>query len=168
MTTKWLAGMRVTANRLNAMNKPPVCRVVQKATGQSLVSGGWYPILFTDNPGSVIVDNFGGFSFSSAGRYTSRLASWYDVGGCVVFNQSATGGRGAQIYKNGTAVQGVGDFDSVVSGSLITTVSISPGPVYLDVGDYVELRGWQNSGGPLATFVAGDQTSMLSVKWLGT
>lgn len=166
MATTWQPGMRITAARLNAMDDVPILNVKQAATGQTLTTGGWYPVLFSNNPASEVVDSAGGFTFSSNGRYTSQVAGWYWVSGGVVFDQSATGARGAHVYKNGAAVQDRGGFLPVSSGTIISGVPIAAGPVRLEVGDYVEMRAFQNSGGNLNTFVGADQASSLSLFWL--
>lgn len=164
MAITWQPGMRVTAERMNAAADIPLCCLAQATTAQTLVTGGWYVVLFQDNPASVQVDTHGMFTFSSAGRATSKLRGWYMVGGSVAFSTNGTGQRGGAIYKNGSVVQGHATFEPP-NAAQISAYALPTRPVFLDVGDYVELRAFQSSGGGLTTHVGTDHTCSLTLAY---
>lgn len=81
-------------------------------------------------------------------RLICRVAGLYLIVGTATYTANATGGRGAAIKLNGTTYISetfVGNCGASVETSVTTT------SVYrLAVNDYVELFGYQNSGGSLA------------------
>lgn len=95
-------------------------------------------------------------------RLTATTAGYYDVGGFVNFGTNATGQRGVRIIKNGaTTTIWPGDFGNAVStGTFDTRMGIAH-TIQMAVGDYIELQGWQNSGGTITT-VASTNGSRLS------
>jgi len=169
----WQVGDAITAGKLNAfsdavnfMINPPLGQVIQATTPQLIGNNAWTAIQFADGGSGIQVDTYGGISSGTNTRYTSQLAGWYSVSGAVAFVANATGSRGGLIYRDGTVVKGSGSLVSAVGGGGITTVPVSADLVYLGVGQYVELRAYQNSGAALGTFIAGDHTSRLTVCWV--
>lgn len=99
-------------------------------------------------------ENFDTDAFHDTGSNTSRLtcpaglAGKYLIVGNIQFAANTTGQRGWRILLNGATVIG-GDFrNTEASGSVQTRAVVSA--IYdLVPGDYVELQGWQSSGGAL-------------------
>lgn len=148
----------------DAINFGALNRVIalMRATGtQSIPNTAWTAITFDVED----VDTADGHSTSSnTSRYTAVYAGWYWGGGSVGFSLNATGARGASWYVNGSAISPVGTLLPTIGASFGATVP-APGQLFfLNVGDYVELRGFQNSGGALNTQAG----SAMSIMWAGT
>lgn len=88
-------------------------------------------------------------------RYNCPVAGYYQVSVAVSFASNPTGDRGVMIYKNGT-VYAMGSFVAA-SSSRGTTVTVST-DVSADVGDYIEIYVWQNSGVALNIDSGSEQT----------
>lgn len=157
-TATYLNSLR---DALNFLVNVPAAYVTQTAT-QTLTSSTWTALSYD----VTVFDSYGGHSNSTNNtRYTAQVAGWYMVFGCSSFVANATGQRGAAVSKNGTRVQGA-------SGFIQTTSALPPSPpspptiVFLSVGDYVEIQGYQNSGGNLSTNSSSDLDSSMTVVWL--
>lgn len=99
-------------------------------------------------------------------RYTARYPGWYLISGACEHNANATGDRFAWLMVNGADVNASVGF---IAGD---ATAATPTPartkkVFLNVGDYVELVGFQSSGANLGTSVAGRDQSSMSVQWVG-
>jgi hypothetical protein len=116
------------------------------------------------------VDTDGGHSnVTNNSRYTGKTAGWFQVSGGVGFIANAAGQRGCQWAKNGTAINGSGGFMpfSASTGSFPAWVIPRTKHVQLNGStDYVELQGFQTSGGALNTDVAGSGQSSMTVRWI--
>lgn len=124
----------------------PCCRAYNNANISHSSSGSYQAVTFNSNR----FDNAGMHStISNTSRFTvpASSAGKYLVGSCIEFAGNATGGRAAAIKLNGatylaqdlipTAAAGLG------TGTCVTTT------YSLAVSDYVEVYGFQNSGGAL-------------------
>lgn len=113
------------------------------------------------------VDSYSGHStVTNNSRYVAQVAGWYVPVGCASIASNTTGSRGCRLAVNGSPVQGSAQITNAVVGGNPSGVGAASRPVFLNVGDYVEAQGYQNSGGALNTLIAADFTSMLSVYWL--
>ncbi len=122
---------------------PPACAVYNSTT-QALSSSTQTAL----NANSETFDNDSMHSTSTnTSRITIQTAGRYLLSGTILFQAHASGARSVGFYVNGAT-------------SLIATSSLSIGGsldfglsgvrvAVLDVGDYVQCRGWQNSGGNL-------------------
>lgn len=137
------------------------CTLAQIVT-QNIGTGVWTGITFT----SEGVDSAGGHSTSSnTSRYVAAHSGWYDVSAGVAFAVNATGVRGARLAVNGTGL--VGKTLIPNAGASNTTEVPLSRKVYLAAGSYLEVQGYQNSGGTLATsYTAGDAGSFLELRWI--
>lgn len=128
---------------------------------QSLTSATWTTITFT----SEGVDSAGGHSnVTNTSRYTAVHTGWYQVNAGVSFAFHATGARGCRLAVNGTALAGR-VLVPAVGVTYSTDVSISR-LVYLTAGQYLEVQGFQSSGGALNTaYVSGNEGSFLELRW---
>jgi hypothetical protein len=131
----------------------PACRayIATDPTTQTLLSGVTTPIAFdaevfdTDGMHDNAVDNT---------RFYAKAPGIYHVSGALIFAAPGTGSpptgtqREVQVRKNGaTVVDDVGL--PPFGGTSWTTVPFST-DVQLAAGDYIEILGWQDSGGALA------------------
>jgi len=145
---------------LNFLLSPPAAKLRQ-TSAQSLTTSVAAAITFDVED----LDNVGGHStVTNTSRYTAVYAGWYFCGGGVGYASNATGLRGAEFAVNGTVVNGVGVLLSAITGAT-TRVPCRGILVFLNVGDYVEVLGFQSSGGALNTAVTGTEQPSMSVVW---
>ena len=148
---------------LNFLLNVPFAVLTQSAT-QTVTNATWTALTFDQST----VDSYGGHSNSTNNsRYVAQVAGWYQVSGVAAFATNGTGGRGALVARNGTHMPG--------SGSLVGTVAANPCvapsgtfPVFLNVGDYVEIDGFQSSTASLATTSSTDLSCSMTVIWVHT
>jgi hypothetical protein len=142
---------------------PPLF-VGTQTVSQSVTTGAWTTITLD----TTQVDTYGGHSNTvNNSRYTAQVAGMYAICGVSAFNTNTSGVRGARIHVNGAVIRGTAQMTipATSSGTGLTTPVRT---IRLNAGDYVELAGWQSSGGSLSTIVASDITSALWVCWAGT
>lgn len=148
-------------NGLTFLLNPPIFHGVQ-ISAQSLATSTWTAIALD----STTVDSYGGHSnTTNNSRYVAQVAGWYQVSGVFAINTNVTGFRAARLQVNGTALAASNAYTNNM-GSNNTTVNTPTRLVFLNVGDYVELAGWQNSGGSLSTTVLTEFASALNVLWV--
>lgn len=169
VTRTWVAGEVVTSGFMNLnltapigwLLAPAILRLRQTVS-QNLTSGTAAVLTFDTED----VDSTGMHStVSNTSRATAVYPGWYRTGGggCVAAN--GTNARTTIWSVNGTNVNG-GDAQIQASSSGITAVTARSILVYLNVGDYLELKLFQNSGTtPLATGVAGSNQSSMDLTW---
>lgn len=140
---------------------PPLCRCKQTVT-QSPANATFTAITFTAN----VVDSYSGHSTTvNTSRYVAQVAGWYTVAATVAWSANGTGIRTLQLRVNATAVDGTTDeYLAAVPGD-VTVVSAGGDDVFLNTGDFVEVFGYQSSGGALATYSTGAIMSKLNVRW---
>ena len=129
-------------------------------TVQSIGNTSWTSI----NIDVGVDDNYNGHSNSvNNSRYTAQVAGTYQVSGCYAVASNNTGFRAVRIAKNGnTIVLGSATYST---SALIPEAGL-PTPtvlVTMSVGDFVEVQGWQNSGGNLNTVLDVDLRCSLTV-----
>lgn len=91
-------------------------------------------------------------------RITIQRAGWYSFAATVQFTNNATGARQAKMTLNADLANPLAaDTKTAVSG-LHTALSLAVHMVYCEVGDYIEVWAYQNSGGALA--LQGDASSL--------
>jgi hypothetical protein len=149
----WSTGTDITAARLNQdvrdnpsfLANPPCCRVFNNANINHTSSGSVQYLTFN----SERFDTNTMHSTSvSTGRITFTTAGKYMVGGTIEFAANATGQRMLAIRLNGTTLIHVGpQVDAAASGGTVVS-----GTTFYQfaAADYVELGGYQTSGGTLA------------------
>lgn len=98
-------------------------------------------------------------------KYIAQVSGWYVVSGVVSWVLNATGYRQSYLTKNGGVILGsavtvnatAADFTAVPTGTVV---------VQLNVTDYVELWGFQSSGGSLNTDVGAIEGCFLHAWWV--
>lgn len=155
----------LTLAQANFLQNPPLFFIFQNSA-QTFTTSVFAATTFD---GSV-QDTYAGHStVTNNSRYTPQVAGTYMIGGATGWASNATGGRGGGIYKNGSPLTTLGGGNAIVGnaggGGTVTISPIPPIPVQLTLTDYVEIWGFQNSGGNLATN-AGGQFCSYMYGWL--
>jgi hypothetical protein len=144
---------------------PPMFQGTQLTPMNSTAAGIWVSMAIDGET----IDSYGGHSTTTNNdRYVAQVAGYYEVIGSVTYIANASGTRGARIAVNGAAVQGSAQMIFPSGGSTDTSVGTVARVVFLNVGDYVSVQGWQSSGGTLNTKVDSDLASSLYVCWKHT
>lgn len=152
---------------INFLNQLPRAQLRQ-AVAQTVGNGVWTAItldaedLDTDVEGNTTAHS----TSANTSRYTARWAGWYDVGGGISWAANITGVRGTYWSVNGIAQNGTQTLEATISGFNAGTAARSV-HVYLAQGDYLELFGYQSSGGNLNTAVTGSEQPSAKVRWAG-
>lgn len=160
------AGQRLTAALLEplAVAITPPMAVLTRAIAQSISNAAVTPDAISWD--TVTKDSAGGFAAGNPTRYTAQRAGWYQLSGGVGFAANATGIRTAQFTKNGTSIVGTQTKLLAVSGGIVTAVPAWTVQVELAIGDYVELRAFQNSGAGLNTSTETENRPTMHVRWV--
>lgn len=168
VTRVWTAGEVVTATEmndnlsavLNFLMQSPLVRC-RSTIVQSLANNTLTPINFDTED----VDNAGMHSTSvNTSRMTAVYPGWYRVTGQVCTGVSSTGRRGGQWQVNGSARSASTAYVAAPTG--VPEVPMRTTSLFLNVGDYVELCAFQDSGGSLNTVISGTQDQIgVEVKW---
>lgn len=161
-----------TTSELNAYIRDPITFWAQKPmaelrqlVAQTLTTAVFGSITFTteDFDGDWVASSGGGHDNSTnPSRYTALYDGWYVLGGGVSFAINATGQRGCRWAVNGSAVNGSAVVYPATAGNVIV-VAARTKRVFLNIGDYVELQGYQTSGGNLDTFVSAEFSCSMSL-----
>jgi len=142
----------------------PLC-IAKQTVSQSLATGTFTPItmdtevLDRDNQHSTVTN-------------TDRVVigntlGWYRVSGTVAYNGGAVGTRIASVYLNGLLTQNTA-YTRVVANASFTCVGVTAIVQATAAGDYVQIVGWQDSGGALSTTVASGIFGSITVEWIGS
>lgn len=167
-TRTWVAGEIVLASHFNTNIRDVLNYLLalpafegRQSTTQNLTTATWTTVTMDAED----LDSAGGHStVTNNSRYTAQYAGWYQVGGAAAINTSATGMRATRWMVNG----------SVLNASQITDQGVASFPhnvparakhVFLNVGDYLELQAYQNSGGTLATVVSAETACGVMARW---
>ena len=132
-----------------------------QGTTQSIANTSWTSL----NLDVESFDNYNGHSnVTNNSRYTCQVPGWYTVHGVYAPNGNTTGFRAARIAKNGSPILGHASYSGQPTSSGIGVITPVK-DVQLAVGDYVEIQGWQSSGGSLGTDIDVDMRSGLWVRF---
>jgi hypothetical protein len=125
----------------------PSVRVTRSTAQAHTTSGAWEAISFSVATWDSVPDGLSvHWAAGTPTRLTCRVAGVYHLVASLEFAASATGQRGVTIRLNGTTYQNVHQVDAAAANVTSLTVSAA---IKLAVGDYVEMLGFQNSGGAL-------------------
>lgn len=136
----------------------PGARVYLAGAGQSIPgTGTWTPISFN----TEVKDTDSIFDLAAPTRLTARTAGWYTITGSFVWPGTAGGNyRLGGIRKNGggllaqaTSPFGTGTYPRVSLAAV----------EFMNVGDYVELNAYQDSGSALATYGDGESAPIFGM-----
>lgn len=111
------------------------------------------------------VDSAGGHStVTNTSRYTAVYAGWYVVGGGISYSGNATGVRLTNWGVNGSTLAGTGT-SFVGSTAASNRLPARWHRIFLNVGDYIQLFSFQNSGGALNSAVVGVEQPSFNLAW---
>jgi hypothetical protein len=152
---------------LKFLTRRPFARLRQ-IVAQTLTTSTFTGITFTS--ADIDSDWIGGTGHSNSvntSRYTANYAGWYQASGGVAYAANATGRRVAAWAVNGARVNGS---QAVVQATTAFDIEVPARTefVFLAVGDYLELQGFQESGGNLLTNVSADAQSTMNVIWVSS
>lgn len=168
----WVTGSTATAAQLNTNLRdvvnffltPTPYAILRQTSAQSVTDATFTSITF----GVEDIDRDGGHSTSSnTSRYTAQTSGWFHASGKVGWASNSAGRRLSQWAVNGNAVNG-SRVDLPPTPGAAGGIPAAARPIYLNAGDYLELQGYQDSGGSLNTSNATDIGSYMSVLWVST
>jgi hypothetical protein len=135
-----------------------------QTVSQNVLNNTWTAISLDTSQ----ADSYSGHSNTTNNtRYTAQVAGYYSVCGVTCWTANATGVRASRIHVNGAVIQGTCQM-FMTSSTNTTGVATPLRTIWLNVGDYVEIAGYNSSGlaSPgLATGTASDLSSALYVIW---
>jgi hypothetical protein len=165
--TTWTVGQLVTAALMNSniqalgafLLAPPLFCGYQ-ATAQSIATGTTgSPILIDTN---VLDSDSGHSTVTNTSEYIIQVAGTYLAFGQVSFVPNATGPRGGTIYQNAATVNRIQP-QVTTAGTAVTTTVAFIGFLVCNVGDIIQVYGWQESGGALSTEAGWSSLNLLRV-----
>lgn len=137
---------------------------LRQTVAQPLTNNTYTPITF----GTEDIDSHAGHDTgANTSRYTAPRAGRYQLSGGVGFDVSAGGFRATRWTKNGVVIDGSGITLPNNGSGTYCPIPARTLMVTLALGDYVELIGWQNSGGTLNTVVVAENQSSMTVEYAG-
>jgi hypothetical protein len=105
---------------------------------------------------------------SQTSRFTCVYAGWYLACPAAAFASNGTGRRGVRIAVNASPLDAGGVIMQANTSSGINGFPGGSDLVFLNVGDYVEVQGFQSSTGSLnASAASGDINTRLNMIWIG-
>lgn len=136
--------LRTLIDDLKTSERPIVgCEVYNSADIAHTSSGSWQSVTFN----SELYDPYGMHStVTNTSRVNGVFPGWYLANGVLAFAANATGMRAIAVYVNGSILYAVQGMNAQSSGSTWLAISCI---ARLSAGDYLELRGYQSSGGSL-------------------
>jgi tRNA G26 N,N-dimethylase Trm1 len=172
VATTWASSEFVTSAIANARIKdavafflnPPMA-VLRHSAVQSIATSTFTALLFDTED----KDTDGGHStVTNTSRYTAQTAGMYLVSGQYSSAINATGQRAIRLAKNGVVVPSAEQIIPPMAPSSIEVIGLRSQLVALGVGDFLELHGFQASGGALNTSTTSEAQCGMTVLWVGT
>jgi len=145
----------------------PLCDVYSVAV-QSIPNNVYTALTFDTEYVDRDPSGSGGHSTSvNTSRFTAVYAGYYGVIGAYTYAANAAGFRGAVVAVNGTQQDRTRRIGPPAAAGTSGYIAVA-GTVFLNVGDYVEIMGVQNTGAGLNTDVANLAYPSMRVVWEGT
>lgn len=115
------------------------------------------------------IDTHGGHDLvTNPTRYTipAGFGGYWQLGGGIGWGNGTAGRRGCFWRKNGADLDGASTF---IFPNSAGTVSVPARPIVVQcaAGDYIELAGFQESGGTLGTTTTGSSHPSIDMAYLG-
>jgi len=132
---------------------------VERSTNQSIPNNTWTALSFDTIVSEEKPATTSQWSSGSPTRLICRLPGYYLINAHVRIAQNATGARGINIMKNGTAL--IANIFSPASG-FDSHFQVNA-TVKLDTGDYIEANAFQNSGAALDAVATSNN---LYIEWI--
>jgi hypothetical protein len=151
------ARLRDTINFLKAT---PLC-VLRKNSNQTISNDSWTGLTWqtedidSDNGHSTVTDT---------NRYTAQTAGYYLFASTVEFVGNGSGFRQVRFSVSSGAV--VGEHSIIMNGTGANTADINTcAYAFMNIGDWVQVEAYQNSGGSLDVQNDGGDTRF-EIKWV--
>lgn len=163
MADEYADAIEALQTSVGALQTPTIAELRQSNSAtQTLTSGAFASINFDVED----VDSGSAHStVTNTSRWVAPATGYVRLnGGGVCFASNATGFRATRWAVNGTAVNASASTVNAVSGN-VTDCPARGKVIHVTIGDYVELQGFQNSGGNLATSSSGADASSASITW---
>lgn len=144
------------------VDRRPVVRLVLGLSGQTFTNNVQAAISWSTTNGSIEVwdtDNFHSLS-TNPSRVTPTVAGLYRCAGTILWSHNASGDRRSYIGLNGTALAPVGR--AIANGDNSLTTAVQRLVACNGSTDYIELLGFQSSGGNLDATGTGSDSSTFS------
>jgi len=158
-----------TTSEMNAFVRDPLDFLLTRPMGffrqtaavQAVNTGTNTAITFDEE----IYDIPDGHDSTNTSRFYATYAGWYQITGATGWQANTTNRRGGRWAVNGVAINGSGCY---LPANPVGTceVPIRLHYVYLNIGDYVELYGYQDSGGSLNTSIITDTSCTMTIMWV--
>ncbi|MFD9564338.1 hypothetical protein [Streptomyces sp. NPDC059994] len=132
-----------------------------QSSAQSISNNTWTSLTIDTEE----LDPDGGHStVTNTNRYTIQVAGTYLLLGMSAFAANVTSVRGCRLGLNGAVIRGSHVQQQTSSAGVWSGTSWAV--QVCAVNDWVDVAGYQNSGGALNTFAGTDAASRLAVYWL--
>lgn len=170
VTRAWVAGEVVTAAYMNNN----ITSVLGWLLAPAIVQARQTVAVSVANAGTGTLMTYTAEDVDSTGMHstavnTSRLTAvypgWYMGFASIGWSPNAAGRRGGVWTVNATGFNGANTF---LFAGVASTLSVPLKTVmaFLNVGDYLEVKGYQDSGGALSTAITAGEQSLLSAYWM--
>lgn len=169
-TRTWVAGEVVTASHFNSnirdvllyLLSPPIMELRQTSAQTIGTGGSFAAFTFTTED----FDSSGMHSNSvNTSRATAVYPGYYLHHGATAYGPNGTGSRGSRWAVNGTEVNSSEIMLPTVGASFNHCNPARGRFLFLNVGDYSELLGWQTSGGNLNTPAGAQAGASFGMIW---
>lgn len=170
VTRTWVAGEVVTSGYMNNnvtavlgwLLAPAICQVRQIVAQSLANAGSGTAVTFTAED----VDSTGMHSNAvNTSRLTAVYPGWYHNDAAVSHAANATGVRGGAWRVNAAGINGANTFiPAAVAATLV--VPVRSLLTFLNVGDFLEINGYQTSGAANNTVISAGEQSMLTSYWV--
>lgn len=138
---------------------------LRQLTAQTLTTGVWTSITFdAEDLDDNFVHTAQHDTVTNNSRFTAVYPGWYHCAGGVSFAANVTGRRGCRWAVNGVGLNGC-EVLLAPTPSGVCQVPARGKLVFLNFNDYVEIQGFQESGGNLLTSIVPGQQSNASIVW---
>jgi hypothetical protein len=161
----WTVGELLTASKMNTdvrnglnflLAKPMA--ILQRSTAQNFTHNT--PALVTWN--SEIIDRDGGHDNSTnPSRYVAQTAGWYNVTAFLDWVNFSGGVRYLAMTRSGASLWT--EVRSATSSASYPSYNLLVAPVFLSLGQYIEVTALQDSG---STINIQPATSQLTLEWI--
>lgn len=152
---------------VNFLMAPPRAELRQ-ATLQSIPNNTWTAITLDTEDADYTPDgaNNQHDNVTNNSRFTAVYPGRYAVGGGSALVANATARRGVRYAVNGTAVQAQ---EALIAATAANGISVPARmkTVFLNIGDYLEIQAFQESGGALNT-APGTGGPHMTVIWVAS
>jgi hypothetical protein len=158
------AGARL--NGLAFLVRPPIARL-RRINTQNIINNVAIAVIWEVADIDTDMEGVGGHDAGQPTRYTARYPGWYQISGGMSFAPNATGVRVVSWSVNGSMIPGSDSLQPTLAGFSLRMAAKTE-LVYLAEGDYVELKGYQTSGGVLGIVASNDEQPTMNVRWVSS